>query len=82
MVVVAPTPFNFSNATSASTINLSTGVVTGYATDTISNFTKIVGSNLGDTITGSAGNDSITGGTATICLMRPLAMTRMWVAVG
>jgi Ca2+-binding RTX toxin-like protein len=53
---------SFVNATSASTINLTTGATTGYATDTVSNFTKLIGSNFGDTITGSTGNDSVTGG--------------------
>ena len=53
---------DFSAATSASTINLASGT-TGYVTDTISNFTKFIGSNYGDTITGTTGSDSITGGT-------------------
>ncbi|MDD4616451.1 MAG: calcium-binding protein, partial [Alphaproteobacteria bacterium] len=54
---------SFANATSSSTINLTTGATSGWATDTISNFTKVAGSNFGDTITGSAGSDSLTGGT-------------------
>ena len=53
---------NFSNATAAVTVNLTTGTASGYGTDTLSNFTKIVGSSHGDTLTGSTGNDSITGG--------------------
>ena len=53
---------NFSGATVASNINLTTGTTTGYASDTVSNFTTIVGSSHGDTIKGSAGADSITGG--------------------
>ena len=54
---------NFSNATSAVTVNLSAGTASGWGTDTLSNFQAIIGSNHGDTLTGTTGNDSITGGT-------------------
>ena len=40
----------FSSATSASTINLTTGATTGYRTDTISNFQNVTTSGHGDTI--------------------------------
>jgi Ca2+-binding RTX toxin-like protein len=53
---------NFSGATSGSLIDLTNGTTTGFATDTLSNFTTVVGSNFGDTIIGTTGNDSITGG--------------------
>ena len=39
------------------TINLASNsaIGTAYATDTITNFTKVIGSNNGDTITGTGG---------------------------
>ena len=48
---------DFSNATVGMTINLASNsaIGTAYATDTITNFTKVIGSNNGDTITGTAG---------------------------
>ena len=54
---------DFSNANLSSVIDLNQGLSTGWASDTLSNFTKIIGSNSGDTITGSVGNDTITAGT-------------------
>ena len=50
---------DFVNATSAVTVNLTAGTVSGFGTDTLSNFTNIIGSTHGDTLTGTAGNDSI-----------------------
>ena len=46
---------DFSNGGSPLTINIGSGTATGWGADTFVNFTKIVGSNNGDTITGSTG---------------------------
>lgn len=41
--------------------NLTTGVMTGHGNDTISNFENVIGTALGDHITGSAGNNILDG---------------------
>ena len=56
MVGAGTNTLDFSNATSAVNINMTGGTTSGWVTDSISNFNKIIGSNnAGDTITGTAG---------------------------
>ena len=53
---------DFSNATAASAIDLSSHTSIGFASDILSNFSHVIGSSHGDTLTGSGGNDTIIGG--------------------
>jgi hypothetical protein len=53
---------NYSNATAAVTVNLSTNSATGGGgSDTLFNFENVIGSNFNDTLIGSSGNNTLTG---------------------
>jgi Ca2+-binding RTX toxin-like protein len=53
---------NYSNATAAVTVNLSTNSATGGGgSDTLFNFENVIGSNFNDTLIGSSANNTLTG---------------------
>jgi hypothetical protein len=52
----------YATAATGVTVNLATGLATGYGNQTLSNIQKVVGSSFADTLTGTASTVSLSGG--------------------